>query len=349
MTTTKIVSFFATPPGTDFTTDDYTQPVVLKTALVVETTFLIAAWKSFKEKKAVPTGLLAAPVSAAKLPEHMIVRVSSVEAIAQWVSTYNRLVHDPSNLRIQIVGHGYYGHIALGWFWDQSTPLYSPPYPSFDSNPNAIGQLSFYKAFIDEIMLAGCYVANPYYSLDVTDGRTLLFALSEMLGCRARGAVISVDPTQFDDHAWYVGKKGARPIGWRGTPKGAEPDGALELAWITRPSRLEPPRRLASRSHAILDRDQIGAFCAYYNARLQDPELEPRLALPELELSLDYGDHQRRAALTCGGRFLLVDDHAGRTFYTTDLHETPNVVRAVVALLRGASFRDGRRSGTGAS
>ncbi|HWU89386.1 MAG TPA: hypothetical protein VN253_19125 [Kofleriaceae bacterium] len=249
-------------------------------------------------------------------PRHMLARVSNVIEMMRWLDLYFRANPNPDKrIRIQVIGHAQSGSISLGANWLPRKYWYSYPYYVFDSNPRALLFLGRFVNRVDEVVLAGCFAGSWHSNGFEVNGRTLMFTLAEMWKCKVRGADEAVSVEGFDNQGWYVGKE-VDPVGWVwNVQKGSathEPQ-KRELQFVEK--QLSKPKSIAAYGQTFNDAATLDELCDYFNAEADETH-RPRLALPELELELNYQDGNVRAWLLCGGRFLLVDEPAGKICYT---------------------------------
>lgn len=317
-----IVSFFASPPTLKYPTTDYTSADGS-----IDPTFLPEVWASLKKKGAQPTGPL---TTLAGLPQHMMVRVASVSEIGGWLASYS-VLGPKKKLNVQLVGHSRSGQLSLGGGWKTKAANWRPPYLWFDSNPHALQPLAL-PDIVEDVMLAGCYIAQRLSNLSAVNGRTLLFALSEMWRCRARGAVTSVNPPDFNHRGWYQGIPGGRPIGWSFKKHDTTFDGDRQARWKTEKATLGVPDKIVAGRKLIVDRALIAKFCAYFNAVLPHKQ-QPRAALPDLTMSLHYGKRRVPAYLLSNATCLAVGDGTERKFYTNGQRKPSLDVTAVISAL----------------
>ena len=324
----RIVSFFATEPGGgDFPTTDYG-----KTADgSIDPTFLPEVWAALKAKGAKPMG---PPTDLAKLPHHMMVRVPSVKKMGAWLSLYSLLATSTQSLpmlRVQVIGHSESGQMALGGGWKQQEPKWKPPFLWFDSNPRSLQSLSL-PGLVHEVMLAGCYIAQRLSNLNAVNGRTLLFAISELWRCRARGAQTSVNPEDFDSEGWYKGVPGGRPIGWSWKTRTTTFADLRDTRWSPKPAKVALPTALTSKDRSVTDPVLIAKFCRYFDAQVPAAQ-QPRAALPDLTMTLSYGATRTPAYLVGNATFLIIGDDADRRYYTNARRRYSNEVAQVVSKL----------------
>jgi hypothetical protein len=123
-------------------------------------------------------------------------------------------------VKLQIVGHSLSGALLLGAAWLANTEMFAatfnPPFYALTPDPRALGFLVNYVGKISEVMLVGCNVGSDSSYGYPLNGRTLTYALAELLQCQVRGADDVVAPEEFDAHGWYTPGPGKRrPQGWR--------------------------------------------------------------------------------------------------------------------------------------
>lgn len=225
-------------------------------------------------------------------------------------------------VKLQIVGHSFSGALLLGAAWLATGELFNdtfnPPFHVLTPDPRALGCLVSYAGKIQEVMLVGCNVGSDSSYGYPFNGRTLLYALAELMQCAVRGADDIVSPEEFDAHGWYTPGPGKRrPHGWQwvenshpvwidGGPEAsprqrAETVVSLEVRSIasTRlpvpacslPIAIEPPIHISCRP---LDRKRTPT------------------AVPEMSIETEQGPGH----LLCSGRYLNVGD----TYYAVERH-----------------------------
>lgn len=232
-------------------------------------------------------------------------------------------------IKLQIVGHSFSGALLLGAAWlttaDLFTATFNPPFFALTPDPRALGSLINYIGKISQVMLVGCNVGSDSSYGYPLNGRTLTYALAELLQCSVRGADDMVAPDEFDAYGWYAPGPGKRrPQGWQwvesshpvwidGGPETsprirAETVVSFEVRGITStllpipgallpipgadgPIAIDPPIPISCRQ---LDRKRVPS------------------AVPEISLDTDQGP----AHLLCSGRYLCI----GETFYAIERH-----------------------------
>jgi hypothetical protein len=225
-------------------------------------------------------------------------------------------------VRLQIVGHSFSGALLLGAAWLATGELFNetfnPPFHALTPDPRALGCLVNYAGKIQEVMLVGCNVGSDTTYGYPFNGRTLIYALAELLQCAVRGADDMVSPEEFDARGWYAPGPGKRrPHGWQwlanshpvwidGGPEGsprqrAETVVSFEVRSITStllpvpacsfPVAIEPPFDISCRQ---LDRKRTPT------------------AVPEMSIETDQGPAQ----LLCSGRYLNIGD----SYYAVERH-----------------------------
>ena len=223
-------------------------------------------------------------------------------------------------IKLQIIGHSLSGALLLGAAWLANTELFAatfnPPFYALTPDPRALGFLVNYVGKLQEVLLVGCNVGSDSSYGYPLNGRTLTYALAELLQCQVRGADDVVSPEEFDAHGWYTPGPGKRrPQGWRwvecshpewvdGGPEvsprtRAETVVSFELRSITStllpvpgfagPMELEPPLHVSCRQ---LDSKRVPT------------------AVPAIALETDQGP----AHLLGSGRYLRIGD----TYYAVE-------------------------------
>ncbi|HLL20869.1 MAG TPA: hypothetical protein VK427_02000, partial [Kofleriaceae bacterium] len=276
--------------------------------------------------RAVPTPEQAAPDATAR---HMLVDVSDLNEVSRWLHAY--LDTDKTRkLRVQFVGHGEPGVLALGANWVGRDQRRQPPYYMIDSNPYALGVLARYVGRIEEVVFAGCYAGQAVARGTAISGRTLLFTFAEMWRCKVRGASTTVNAADFTNArgGWYTGRAGHPTVGWgshRGTRDDGRPpraDRKVGTAPRVRPHALDRPRAITTSDGALSD-EQQRILVDYFDAVVDDVE-RPQLANPEAVMTLRYGDHDEEARLICGGQFLSVGPRECRRVFAASRPEMSN-------------------------
>jgi len=343
----RIVTFIASP--TSFDIGDYSN--VEKPPNVSDPSLIGKAWDMLvNEAKALPVG---DDVLLSQIPQstHMVVRVASVDKIAAWLAAFYKEKHSKSQLtdeekiRVQIIGHSSPGSMALGSSWiaapvgsDIYAQAVEHPYLTLSSTPSALVFLSRWTGWIDEVVLAGCYVGMWQTNGFPVNGRTLMFTFAEMWHCKVRGALNKVSEANFE-HGWYRGPE----IGWAwhdtrppvaigGNTTALTPDTGMKLST---PTAIEV-------SGESLNGDDRAEFAAYFDACVTKPDQTPSLAIKELAVELSYGDKRYPAALMCGGMFLALDTddtESGRRYYCNSAMGTSSVVSRLFRDQAAATLR----------
>jgi hypothetical protein len=130
---------------------------------------------------------------------HDIYRAHSVKRLTTILDNYpqkNELG------RIQIIGHGAEGMLGLGAAWNNTYMDY-PHGPAYvlDSNPNIYSILPDTLDPETQVWLIGCLVGggDPIRQFAIANGVTLLFDLSQALGCEVSAPWrVNVAPSDFD-------------------------------------------------------------------------------------------------------------------------------------------------------
>lgn len=281
-------------------------------------------------------------ITAATAPDHMLVRIASLDDMATWLAAYfgsipPPLFKDKDKLKIQIIGHSSSGSLALGSSWgdppaasSQYRQLTQAPYKTLSSTPTALLLLAPYVEKIQEVRLAGCYVGLWQTNGFPVNGRTLMFTLAEMWHCKVRGALGAVEPKHFDT-GWFEGPQ----LGWSWV--GARPTVAEEQPFALQPDskKLTQPDSIGVTGGPTLTGPDAEALTSYFDGCIPmgDSSVTPRLAVKELLLQLNYPGGSRAASLMCGGMFLAVDTDEGRVFYCNKkLESSVNVGRIIRSL-----------------
>jgi len=154
------------------------------------------------------------------LTTHRIIKVSSVRDIDVALSDILLSPKFKGKIRLQIVGHGLSGILALGALWipDSEIPIkaYSFPYYVLDTNPASLGLLAKFAGKISQVMLVSCNIGSSTSLGHAINGRTLTYTLSELLQCLVLGADDVVAPNEFDARGRYEpAAQRRRPKGWR--------------------------------------------------------------------------------------------------------------------------------------
>ncbi len=230
-------------------------------------------------------------------------RVESVKQLAQ-------ILDDQSSPpdRIQIIGHGTPGFLALAYHWDQ---IYAGsnvgPVYALDSNPYAYGVLKKRVKPTTEVWLLGCLVgsdAAPGNSF--SDGPTLLYDLARMWGNRVAGATELVSETSFDAHGDYIGalvdNTGAKTPGSVNLdPVPVSAEHAVEFLQLRAIPSLGPYGRRGAPALSPTDRVTLA------HAFAREVEFaRPPLVLDELQFDVTIANVQTTAAIVAAGRYLRV-------------------------------------------
>lgn len=344
---TPIVTFIASKPGSKFETrrPDPVRPAPGANA-PTNPTFLGDVYDELLKKDGVvATGL---PESrGAMKPMHMLVGVSDILQVGEWLSAYF-LQHedDHDKLRIQFIGHSVSGSLSLGgtWITNDDEKILSPYYV-LESSPRPLTELSLYLGRIEKVMLAGCYIGSRQSNGNPVNGRTLLFTMAEMWHCEVRGANTSVGPGDFDGNGWYTNKQ-IPAIGWAWHPRNEATligkDDELQSRILPKHG-LRTPIRISAGNLMIDAPHAVEMFASYFDAALIDAA-KPNLGVNELAIQLHYErGHVVDAYFTCNGQFLVVPDGPTPTFYTHSQNEVSTKVSRIVAQLRAATRpTDGR-------
>lgn len=257
--------------------------------------------------------------------DHMLVKVSSVIQIVDWLDAYfdNSAPKEEERLRVQIVGHAQSGAISLGASWAPPEEWFKNPYLIFNSNPRLLLFLARFTGRIKEVMLAGCFVGSWISNGFEINGRTLLFTLAEMWKCKVRGANEAVSAKGFNPTTgWYKGEK-ILPVGWawgrsrkRGTRRWeAKPYARSRRGPVLKGEGLPRLASISAHGQTFSDPALLEDLREYFNARAGKAN-RPHLALPEAELVLHYPrGAQARAQLLCGGQFLCVTKESQPPIY----------------------------------
>jgi hypothetical protein len=303
---------------------------------LANTSFLNEVYMSLMKKGVKVTGLPEPGASPTGMQhDHLLVQVASLVEVNQWLAAYSAEASDGKSLRIQFVGHSVSGALSLGGTWiDTDKERYAAPFYVLDSSPRPLRGLNQHLGSIQEVMLAGCYIASRVANGNPVNGRTLLFTLAEMWHCKVRGANTSVSADDFDRHGWYVGNRKNRPVGWA-WHRDHDPVRTTDenVAWDPDASRrLAAPSNISSDSLTLSD-TETAQFATYFDAELSD-DMKPRLRVCELALKLRYGDRIDNAQLTCNGQFLeiLSGPNAGAVFANWERRQSDDVSRLVARM-----------------
>ena len=225
-------------------------------------------------------------------------------------------------VKLQIVGHSFSGALLLGAAWLATSEMFAdtfnPPFHALTPDPRALGCLRNYAGQIQEAMLVGCNVGSDSSYSYPLNGRTLLYALAELLQCAVRGADDLVSPEEFDARGWYTPGPGQRrPHGWQWVENShpvwidAGPDASPRQRAETVVS-FEVPSIVSTLLPAS-GRDLPAALDPPFQitCRPLDRKRKPT-AVPETSIETDQGT----ARLLCSGRYLSLDD----TYYTVERH-----------------------------
>jgi hypothetical protein len=257
-------------------------------------------------------------LTAKKAACNRLLRAASVHDMEKQIS--DLLPHDlQCGVKLQIVGHSLSGALLLGAGWLPSTGFWPAahnfPFYALTPDPMVLGLLAPHAGKFKEVIVVGCNVGSDSSYGYAMNGRTLTYALAEVLRCQVLGADDLVSPDDFDAHGWYTPGAGKRrPQGWHwneeshpewvdgGLPvsprRRAETVVSFEVLSVTAtllpvpsfaPLELHPTIHLACRQ---LDRDRLPS------------------ALPEISLETDQGP----AHLLCSGRYLNIGD----TYYSIE-------------------------------
>lgn len=250
-------------------------------------------------------------------------------------------------VKLQIIGHSFSGALLLGAAWLTSAELFpatfNPPFYALTPDPRALGCLVNYVGKISEVLLVGCNVGSDSSYGYPLNGRTLTYALAELLQCQVRGADDMVAPDEFDARGWYApgpGKK--RPQGWQWVE-------ASHPVWLDGGPETSP--RARAETVVTFDVRAITATLLPVPAFSQPIEISPALhvvcrqldrkrapsAVPEISLETDQGPAQ----LLCSARYL----HIGDTYYTVERH--PKLLEALSQNLWRTPPSGGAHAGTG--
>lgn len=225
-------------------------------------------------------------------------------------------------VKLQIVGHSFSGALLLGAAWLTTAELFAatfnPPFFALTPDPRALGSLVNYVGKIQQVMLVGCNVGSDSSYGYPLNGRTLTYALAELMRCPVRGADDMVAPDEFDAYGWYCPGSGKRrPQGWQWVESshpvwidgGPETSPRLRAETVvsfairsitstllpvpafTQPIAIDPPIQITCRQ---LDRKRAPS------------------AVPEISLDTDQGPAQ----LLCSARYLSM----GSTYYSVERH-----------------------------
>src|SRR4051812_28241949 len=227
-------------------------------------------------------------------------------------------------VKLQIVGHSFSGALLLGAAWLATSEMFddtfNPPFHALTPDPRALGCLVNYAGKIQEVMLVGCNVGSDSSYGYPFNGRTLLYALAELLQCAVRGADDMVSPEEFDARGWYAPAAGKRrPHGWQWCE-------TSHPLWID-PGPETSPRQRAETVVSFEVRSIVstllpagaGSLPAVLappfaiSCRLLDRKRTPT-AVAEMSIETDQGT----ARLLCSGRYLNLDD----TYYAVERHAT---------------------------
>lgn len=167
---------------------------------------------------------VAKTVSKRKAGNHAVIRVASVRDIDLELSAILTADH-PGQLRVQLVGHGRSGALALGAHWIAERDVYAQafkyPYYVLDTNPAALGLLSKHAGKLAKLTLVGCNIGAAASFGYAINGRTLTYTLTELLRCPVLGADDVVSANDFDARGWYAPRADRRsPSGWEWMPEG---------------------------------------------------------------------------------------------------------------------------------
>jgi hypothetical protein len=283
---------------------------------------------------------------------HLLVQVSDVRQI--W-ACLNQLFPDDSKgitpeqrVAIQLVGHAYSGSLWLGPPTNDEGAL-----PVFTCDAKTLGLFGQFAHCVSEVMLAGCQVAAWRPNGYEVNGRTLMFALAELLKCRVRGACTLVQASSFDNKTgWYNDK----PIGWALRPrrrnKTTAQEGTPRLGFKAHGEGLPTPSAITV-SGGSLSPEEIEIVSEYFNAQLAQPKV-PRLARRELELEFQFPDSKppKDAAIYCSGQFLELRNAGSSVFFAhrglgatpKGQGSAPNDSRARWSELFGLLCNPGKRS-----
>lgn len=225
-------------------------------------------------------------------------------------------------VKLEIIGHSLSGALLLGAAWLASTELFAatfnPPFYALTPDPRALGSLVNYIGKIQEVMLVGCNVGSDSSYGYPLNGRTLTYALAELLQCQVRGADDVVSPEEFDAHGWYSPGPGKRrPQGWRWV-ESSHPE------WVDGGPEVSPRHRaetvvsfeIRAITNTLLPVPGFAGPLAirpplHISCRQLDSKRVPS-SVPEVTLETDQGP----AYLLGSGRYLNIGD----TYYAVERH-----------------------------
>ncbi|HEX3761901.1 MAG TPA: hypothetical protein VHW23_24545 [Kofleriaceae bacterium] len=248
-------------------------------------------------------------------------------------------------VKLQIIGHSFSGALLLGAAWLATSELFddtfNPPFHALTPDPRAMGCLVSHADKIQEVMLVGCNVGSDSSYGYPFNGRTLLYALAELLQCAVRGADDMVSPDEFDARGWYAPGAGKRrPHGWQWVE-------CSHPMWLDAGPEVSPRQRaetvVSFEVRSILStRLPIDACRApieidpaiHIICRELDRKRTPT-AVPEMSLETEHGPAQ----LLCSGRYL----NLGGTYYAVERHA--GLLEALAQAQRRTAPGGGARAG----
>jgi hypothetical protein len=246
-------------------------------------------------------------------------------------------------VKLQLVGHSFSGALLLGAAWlagsEMFNETFNPPFHALTPDPRALGCLRNYAGQIQEVMLVGCNVGSDSSYGYPFNGRTLLYALAELLQCAVRGADDLVSPEEFDARGWYAPGPGKRrPHGWQWV-EDSHP------VWIDAGPEVSPRQRaetvLSFEVRSIVSTliPAVGGSSPValdppfaINCRPLDRKRTPT-SVPEMSIETDQGT----ARLLCSGRYLNLDG----TYYSVERHA--RLVEALTQAQRRQLPADGQQ------
>lgn len=258
-------------------------------------------------------------LTAKKAADNRILRAATVHDMEKQLS--NILPHDsPCRIKLQIVGHSLSGALLLGAAWLPSSGFWPAahnfPFYAVTPDPMVLGLLALHVGKFKEVMVVGCNVGSDSSYGYAMNGRTLTYALTEVLQCQVRGADDLVSPDDFDAYGWYTPGPGKRqPQGWQWVE-------ASHPEWVDGGPATSPRRR--AETVVTFEVRSITATLLPVPGFSQPIELHPTIplvcrqldrdrlpsALPEVSLDTDQGPAQ----LLCSGRYLNIGD----TYYSVE-------------------------------
>jgi hypothetical protein len=151
---------------------------------------------------------------------HRIIKVSSVRDIDVALSNILLNPKFKGKIRLQIIGHGLAGVLALGALWIPDEEIqekaFAYPFYVLDTNPAALGLLAKFAGKIAMVTLVSCNIGSSSSFGYAINGRTLTYTLAELLQCVVLGADDVVAPNEFDARGRYEPSEHRRkPKGWR--------------------------------------------------------------------------------------------------------------------------------------